>query len=83
MAIFTIPNAFGIDVENQTLINHKCFCGALNHYFYKPVQCAHPFIFHVTLRAFYYPLHRVLLQLGQVFPLKVGYTFQIFHEVLF
>jgi len=35
MAIFTIPNAFGIDVENQTLINHKCFCGALNHYFYK------------------------------------------------
>jgi hypothetical protein len=22
VAIFTIPNAFGIDAENQTLINH-------------------------------------------------------------
>jgi hypothetical protein len=30
---FTIPNAFGIDAENQTLINHKCVCGAPNRHF--------------------------------------------------
>jgi hypothetical protein len=35
VAIFTIPNAFGIDPENQTLIYHdpdsyRDVCGALN-----------------------------------------------------
>jgi hypothetical protein len=34
VAIFTIPNAFGIDAENQTLINHKCVCGARNPAFW-------------------------------------------------
>ena len=24
-----------IDAENQTLINHKCVCGALNRHFYQ------------------------------------------------
>ena len=37
VAIFTIPNAFGIDAENQTLINHPAIlrdvCGALNRHF--------------------------------------------------
>jgi len=31
--VFSIPKAFGIDVENQCLINHKCVCGALNRHF--------------------------------------------------
>jgi hypothetical protein len=35
VAIFTIPKAFGIDAENQTLITHKCVCGALNRQFFE------------------------------------------------
>jgi hypothetical protein len=48
---FTIPIAIGIDAENQTLINHKCVCGALNRHFCqlkiseaKPVLCSRAII---------------------------------------
>jgi hypothetical protein len=37
VAIFAISNAFGIDAENQMLINHKHVCGALNHHFCQAV----------------------------------------------
>jgi len=36
VAIFT-PN---VDAENQTLINHKCVCGALNRHFCQTPVCA-------------------------------------------
>jgi hypothetical protein len=36
VAIFTT----NVDAENQTLINHKCVCGALNRHFCQtPVMC--------------------------------------------
>jgi NADPH-dependent 7-cyano-7-deazaguanine reductase QueF-like protein len=36
VAIFTT----NVDAENQTLINHKCFCGALNRHFCQTRVCA-------------------------------------------
>jgi NADPH-dependent 7-cyano-7-deazaguanine reductase QueF-like protein len=36
VAIFTT----NVDAENQTLINHKCVCGALNRHFCQTRVCA-------------------------------------------
>jgi hypothetical protein len=36
VAIFTT----NVDEENQTLINHKCVCGALNRHFCQTRVCA-------------------------------------------
>jgi hypothetical protein len=33
VAIFTT----NVDAENQTLINHKCVCGAMNRHYAKPL----------------------------------------------
>jgi hypothetical protein len=34
-----------IDAENQTLINHKCVCGALNRQFFAGAVSGSAFIF--------------------------------------
>ena len=36
VAIFTT----NVDAENQSLINHKCVCGALNRHFCQTAVCA-------------------------------------------
>jgi len=46
VAIFTT----NVDAENQTLINHKCVCGALNRHFCQTRVQAKPF---VSLRVAY------------------------------
>jgi hypothetical protein len=56
VAIFTIPKAFGIDVENQTLINHKCVCGALNRHFCQ-TRVMPSLLFSAVQNLFAYAIH--------------------------
>jgi len=46
VAIFTT----NVDAENQTLINHKCVCGALNRHFCQTRVSTSPFFSVVVVR---------------------------------
>ena len=67
VAIFTT----NVDAENQTLINHKCVCGALNRHFCQTRVSTSPFFSVVVVRCHFVSV--LVRLLGSSFA-KLGFS---------